>query len=135
MLYASLSSGGSRTETTEGGKDDGMSSSFRRLVFLGPKFEPWLKDDPIMRKSYVKLSKAMRRACDRHERRDEVSYVDCLTMFCGKTAQVPGALLGGRAIPEDQYFHGDGLHLSEQGYAIWKEVVQEILEDAIMERK
>eukprot|EP00543_Licmophora_paradoxa_P014920 CAMPEP_0202467924 /NCGR_PEP_ID=MMETSP1360-20130828/73677_1 /ASSEMBLY_ACC=CAM_ASM_000848 /TAXON_ID=515479 /ORGANISM="Licmophora paradoxa, Strain CCMP2313" /LENGTH=57 /DNA_ID=CAMNT_0049092645 /DNA_START=160 /DNA_END=333 /DNA_ORIENTATION=- len=46
-------------------------------------------------------------------------------MFCGDSANVPGAVLGGRAIPESKYFSDDLLHLSKEGYTIWKGIVEE----------
>ena len=127
-----------------------QSSNVRRhLIFLGPKFEPWLEYDAACRKQYTKLSMAMERACQKHivpenenngtigtknsnshNNNNKLTYVNCLTMFCGASGQQPGATLGGKAIPEKQYFDHDLLHLSREGYGIWKEVVQRvILED------
>ena len=96
----------------------------RRLIFLGPKLEPWLDNDASSRKQYVKLSRAFQRACSKHARAD---FVDCLTMFCGESANVPGATLGGKAKAEPMYFSSDQLHLNEEGYRIWKQVVEERL--------
>ena len=95
-----------------------------RVVLLGPKLEPWLTDDPASRKKYVKMSKAMERAC----RNQEAVFVDCLTMFCEQeSAEQPGAVWGGRAHADPQYFDPDQLHLNSAGYAVWKRVVDEIL--------
>lgn len=101
----------------------------RRLIFLGPKLEPWLNDDPSSRKQYVKLSRAFQRACAKHERADDILFVDCLTMFCGDSANVPGATLGGKAKADPKYFSNDQLHLSQEGYRIWKQVVENHLSD------
>jgi len=93
------------------------------VIFLGPKFEPWLIDDHAARKQYLKLSKGIRRVAERHEHSSHITYVDCLTMFCGDSADVAGALTS-RAVPERKYFHDDGLHLSNEGYKIWKGIVE-----------
>ena len=103
----------------------------RRLVFFGPKFEPWLQDHPTSRKVYVKLSKSMRRACDRHLHREDIKFIDCLTMFCGDSATVPGAVLGGKAVPVKDFFDSDGLHLSDAGYLVWRDEVNCVLEHII----
>lgn len=109
------------------GDGDGITN--RRLIFLGPKLEPWLDDDPSSRKQYVKLSRAFKRVCSEHERTDEIRFVDCLTMFCGESANVPGATFGGKAKAEPIYFVNDQLHLSEEGYRIWQQVVESYLSD------
>jgi hypothetical protein len=69
----------------------------------------------------------MERACNKYETRDPnhtITYLDCLTMFCGESGQFPGAVLGGKAIPEKMLFDYDQLHLSREGYQIWKGVVE-----------
>ena len=38
--------------------------SYHHLIFLGPKFEPWLEDDIESRRHYIKLSKGFRRRCE-----------------------------------------------------------------------
>jgi lysophospholipase L1-like esterase len=93
------------------------------LIFLGPKFEPWLAQDMNSRKHYVQMSQAFQRCSQ--ESGASVTFVNCLTMFCGKTATLPGALFGGRAIPETQYFDDDQFHLSNAGYDAWQKVVEE----------
>jgi lysophospholipase L1-like esterase len=101
-----------------------------RLIFLGPKFEPWLQDDPDARKQYIRMSLAFTRCCKDHSMSRNISFIDCLTMFCGESGQQPGAVHGGRAVAEQRYFQSDQLHLSNDGYRIWKEVVEEcILQD------
>lgn len=96
-----------------------------RLVFLGPKYEPWLTDDNVSRKQYAKLNNGLQRAIRKHHACDEIIYIDCLTMFCTEeTASVPGAVYGGKSIPDTTYFDDDGLHLNESGYAVWKKIVE-----------
>lgn len=107
----------------------------KHLLVLGPKFEPWLEYDAAARKQYVKLSHAMQRACQRFEmpatissnEHNKIFFVDCLTMFCGESGKQPGALLGGKAIPERKFFDYDLLHLSKDGYAVWKELVEQYI--------
>ena len=105
------------------------SSPSKRLIFLGPKIEPWLEDDSLSRKQYIKLSRALQRACSKHERSNDIKFVDCLTMFCGETAQLPGATLGGKAKAQPEYFCDDQLHLSIEGYKVWKQAVESLLSD------
>lgn len=98
------------------------------LLFIGPKFEPWLSEDMSSRKQYTKLSNALHRTIRKHPRFDSgrMIFIDCLTMFCTKeTSNMPGAVHGGRAIPDEQYFDQDGLHLSEKGYQVWKHTAEE----------
>ena len=106
------------------------SSSLRRLVFLGPKFEPWLEDDPSYKKQYSKMSRSFQRCCQKHANADNIHYIDCLTMFCGDTATIPGAVLGGKACADGQYFASDKLHLSRHGYRIWKDVVEKAIQQS-----
>jgi lysophospholipase L1-like esterase len=104
------------------------------LIFLGPKFEPWLQNDPASRRSYVQMSITFEQLCQQ-KKTDYIHYVDCLTMFCGNSKNQPGALYGGTAIPESIYFHSDQLHLSEAGYAKWKSILEDqismILQDKV----
>ena len=114
----------------------------RSLIFLGPKFEPWLTDDRDSRKAYIRMSKSFDSICStfvggfpasdaqskqRHSpfSRPQVMYFNCLLMFCGESGKQPGAVLGGKAKPEEALFDRDGLHLSAKGYEIWKSVVEE----------
>lgn len=106
------------------------------LIFLGPKFEPWLDDDPSSKQDYVNMSRAFERRIKEHQKEldnseseDKVHFVDCLTMFCGESAKVPGARIGGRARAEVEYFAADRLHLSRSGYQVWKEKVEAIMRD------
>lgn len=104
-----------------------------RAIFVGPKFEPWLEDDMDLRKAYVQVSNCIERNCkefneaimDEKSEKPIVSFLDCVTMFCGETANIPGARLGGKAIPDSQYFEDDELHLSEDGYSILKNAIEE----------
>jgi lysophospholipase L1-like esterase len=102
------------------------------LIFLGPKFEPWLEDDPSYKKKYGKMSRSFERCCSRHFHSDNVRYIDCLAMFCGDTANIAGAVLGGKAKADDKYFASDRLHLSSHGYKIWNEVVDRQIHEHIL---
>lgn len=97
-----------------------------RMVFLGPKYEPWLTHDNSNRKQYTKLNNGFQRAIRKHHASAQIIYIDCLTMFCTKeTATVPGAIYGGKAMPNSEYFDPDGLHLNDAGYRMWKKIVEE----------
>jgi lysophospholipase L1-like esterase len=95
-----------------------------RLIFLGPKFEPWLQDDPDAREQYISMSSVFEQYRGVHPMSQFISFVNCLTMFCGESGEQPGAVLGGKAIAEQKYFQSDQVHLSRDGYEIWKEVVE-----------
>lgn len=43
--------------------DDSASEDLLHLLFLGPKFEPWLTDDLDARKSYVQMSRSFELIC------------------------------------------------------------------------
>jgi lysophospholipase L1-like esterase len=109
--------------------------SITHLIYLGPKFEPWLSNDPEARKSYMLMSRAFERLCrqsdnhnaNTHLQKDFIRFIDCLTMFCGASANQPGAVLGGKAIPEKKYFANDQLHLSDEGYMMWKSVLEKTI--------
>ena len=133
------------------------SGDDRYLVFLGPKFEPWLEHDPSYKKKYEAMARAFRRCLDEYETATiadsdhttnstngnsstassvgsnrsggRVRFIDCLTMFCGETANLPGARLGGRARADPRFFRSDQLHLSKEGYKVWKEVVETTIRD------
>ena len=102
----------------------GFEVPVSRMIYLGPKIEPWLTHDPSSRKQYVKLSKSLQRAIERHNRKADIHYIDCLLMFCGESANIPGAVTA-KAKAEERYFHNDGLHLSDEGYSIWKQVIED----------
>jgi lysophospholipase L1-like esterase len=112
------------------------------VIFLGPKFEPWLEQDSDSKRQYSAMSRAFERCCREYKKGDsghqqqqqqqQVYYVDCLTMFCGETAHIPGAVLGGRATADDNFFASDQLHLSYEGYSVWKEVVEHVIEESIL---
>lgn len=101
--------------------------SDNHLIFIGPKFEPWLSDEMSSRKQYTKLSNTLHRTIRKHSGfgADRMVFIDCLTMFCTEdTSTIPGAVHGGRALPDDKYFHEDGLHLSDEGYKVWKQIIE-----------
>mmetsp|Transcript_18725 Transcript_18725/g.30673 ORF Transcript_18725/g.30673 Transcript_18725/m.30673 type:complete len:212 (-) Transcript_18725:194-829(-) len=103
----------------------------KHLIFFGPKFEPWLTEDYASRKQYTKLSNALQRTIRKIQvsLKENIVYVDCLTMFCtNETKDIPGAIHGGRALPNRTYFDSDELHLSEQGYKVWRDIVKEEIE-------
>jgi lysophospholipase L1-like esterase len=114
------------------------------VIFLGPKLEPWLKHDVSARKDYIRMSRSFvarfQRRCDdlanqhcstkKRRLKFSLAYVDCLTMFCGDNAnKLPGALMGGQAQALDIYFDRDQLHLGNEGYKIWKQVVENRIRD------
>ena len=90
---------------------------------------------------------AMERACKKYchdqmaaqdageigNNKNKITYVNCLTMFCGESGQQPGATLGGKAIPEKRFFDHDLLHLSREGYQVWKNVTEELLASTLEE--
>ena len=98
------------------------------VVFLGPKFEPWLNDDLDSKRAYSAMDRAFQRCCQQHANATNIHYVDCLVMFCGSTANLPGARLGGKAQAQEEFFDSDQLHLCDQGYEIWKDVVETIIQ-------
>ena len=115
------------------------------LIILGPKLEPWLQDDPESRKAYIQMSRSFARICqqynsNRNSDSDQASaygigkihYLDCLTLFC-EGANEPGALFGGRAIPQVKYFDDDQLHLSKAGYRLWKHSVEAVMHNILMD--
>ena len=131
-----LSSGGDLVESEQALKDliqavfSGNTDSHRYLIFLGPKFEPWLQHDKSARRQYIRMSERFKQVCTHDSSlslyvQQHTTYIDCLTMFCGASGHLPGALWGGKAIAESLYFHSDQLHLSDQGYEIWKLVIED----------
>lgn len=125
---------------TEGAPES--SRLHRYVIFLGPKFEPWLEEDHDCKGQYSAMSRAFERCCREYETdhaatdaassSQQIHYVDCLTMFCGETAHVPGAVLAGRAKAEKRFFESDQLHLSNEGYDVWKSVVERIIHERIL---
>jgi lysophospholipase L1-like esterase len=109
----------------------GQSSCRRHLIFLGPKFEPWLDDDPSYKKKYTKLSRALQKCCETHAHTEFIYFVDCITMFCGDTANIPGAVLGGKAKADYKYFCSDKLHLSSHGYRIWEQEIGKCIQKIV----
>jgi len=134
-----------------------VCSNQRHLIFIGPKVEPWMETDELdARKGYFTLSERLNQTCQRF--RGAISekhaghgpggasthdcdaagsgrsivYIDSLTMFCGETSSlsVIGGV-GGKAIAEKSYFNEDGLHLSHDGYEVWKREVEAVLERLI----
>ena len=117
------------------------------LIFFGPKLEPWLDEDSKARRSYYQLSERLAETCLRfsvditqgqdhdqghcHCDGKNITYVDCLTIFCGESANESGAVLSGKAKAETKYFDNDGLHLNEVGYKIWKDKLEIILSQII----
>ena len=108
----------------------------RHLIFLGPKFEPWLEDNPSYKKKYAKLSRSLQNVCQEFlksltttHNKNTIHFMDCITMFCDKdTANMPGAVLGGKAKADFKYFCADRLHLSPHGYRLWEQEVKKILD-------
>ena len=137
----------------------------RYLLFLGPKFEPWLEHDPTYKKKYNAMTRAFQRCLQEYsykaEKRDtiinikdtkntynntalsnystindhRIHFIDCLTMFCGETANLPGARLGGRAQADPRFFASDQLHLNKEGYEVWKDVVETKIRQCVSSSK
>lgn len=108
----------------------------KHVLILGPKFEPWQQDDPASKKKYSKLSRSMDRACQRrssHGSHHPISFLDSLTLFCGDSASKPGAALMGKAQADPTYFASDQLHLSPEGYEIWKDEIEKLWATALSE--
>jgi lysophospholipase L1-like esterase len=103
-----------------------------RLIFLGPKFEPWLERDQPARRDYIRMSQAFEKICLAHVLADRIQFVDCLVMFCGESGHQPGALFGGKAKAERVYFDHDNLHLSEAGYRLWKAKVEACINSMLL---
>lgn len=104
----------------------------RYVVSLGPKLEPWLDGDDASRKQYIQMSMTLQQRCVNHRYSHQIFYVDCLLMFClPETIQLPGALHSGRAIPDTNFFDSDQLHLSVEGYKVWKDIVDTYIEKII----
>ena len=98
-----------------------------KMIFIGPKFEPWLINDNTSRKQYTKLNNGLQRTTRKHHATDQITYIDCLTLFCTEeTANVPGAIHS-KATPDDRYFDKDGLHLNDLGYEKWKQIIEQKL--------
>lgn len=134
--------------------DNDNDEQNRYLVFLGPKFEPWLEDEPPYKKQYSAMARAFGRCLQEYELSESsesttattatatstatggsgirIRFVDCLTMFCGETASVPGARLGGRARADPTYFASDRMHLGKEGYSVWKGVVEREIQGLLL---
>ena len=105
------------------------------VIFLGPKFEPWLDSDDHQtnlqnKQLYSKMSRNFERCCKEYNDKysDNIHYIDCLTMFCtNETKTIPGAILGGKAKADSLFFQSDQLHLNCNGYQIWKTTIENIL--------
>lgn len=113
------------------------------VIFIGPKVEPWMEQDELdARMCYFQLSERLRSAISklsscptimnsddttRNNSYHSIYFLDSLTLFCGETRNQ--SVVGGQAIAERKYFHEDGLHLSHNGYEIWKKQVGDILHD------
>ena len=108
------------------------SSEKHRVIFLGPKFEPWQENDIMAKKKYSKMSRSFQQCLSRQFDSNGMHYIHCLAMFCGGSATIPGAILGGRANAECKYFQSDLLHLSTHGYKIWKDVVEQKIKEILI---
>ena len=114
------------------------------LIFLGPKFEPWMDDDNESKQRYTTMSRCFQRSCccqgyidiDRIsmiDKKNTIHFVDCITMFCtDETRNIPGAVLGGRAKANPLLFNSDKLHLNNKGYQIWKDVIEKLVDEILI---
>ncbi|GAX29205.1 hypothetical protein FisN_28Lu056 [Fistulifera solaris] len=103
-------------------------SSLQRVFFLGPKFEPWMQDDREMRKKYWQMNLSFQRIVSTEEPfATRVQYIDSLFLFCQNESrdqlETKGAVY--KATPNPIYFHADQLHLSQEGYLVWKELFEQ----------
>lgn len=108
--------------------------SKRKLIFLGPKLEPWLEDDVDARMDYFKLSMKFSQKVQKWEKdqtlqnngkrinnakgdddnnqhtqqkerlKEELHYIDCLKMFCGETSSYSVTSTTKKALPQKVYF-------------------------------
>jgi lysophospholipase L1-like esterase len=93
------------------------------LIFLGPKIEPWMvEDDADSRKQFIRMSKHLSRLCNEHSCSSRIKFINCLTIFCDETCEHPSI-----ANASPRYFASDQLHLSADGYKIWKRTIEEML--------
>jgi lysophospholipase L1-like esterase len=76
----------------------------------------------------------MKDMCTNYKHASRIAFIDCLTMFCGSSGEHPGALFGGRAQAEPQYFDADQLHLSDKGYIIWKLQIEDAIKELLNAR-
>lgn len=101
------------------------------VLVLGPKIEPWMDGDKQARASYCDLSSRFHWECKHHRVMPQITYFDCLTMFCKKKG---GAKLRGEtAVADPIYFDADKLHLSDKGYAVWKQVIEEKIREIMVQ--
>ena len=118
-------------------KDD-YNELARRMIFFGPKYEPWLTHDAASRKLYTKLNSGLRRVVNTHPACSCITFIECLRMFCTIPASDCGGTVSngsrdGGAEPDDKYFHSDGLHLNDVGYGVWKRIVEEEISKIVAE--
>jgi lysophospholipase L1-like esterase len=156
--------GGASAMNDNGNARNGSTSTL--LLFLGPKLEPWMAGDAAAYKQYAKLSRGLKRVCNKYNQESDtrlgateiltqqqqsqqgqghipipttipisssipnihVYYMDCLTMFClPATIDVPGAIMGCKAVADYMYFDHDYLHLNHKGYAWWRHHLEPLL--------
>ncbi len=136
--------------------NDDINTNNLHILFFGPKFEPWLNDDYEARESYDQLSERMTIhslkysyssnvlmndgdhgdcSCSHSPvetsapKIKNVTFIDSLTLFCGETADDMGSVQYStrHAQARSNFFDKDGLHLSDEGYALWKEELELLL--------
>ena len=117
---------------------DDCNKLARRMIFFGPKYEPWLTHDAASRKLYTKLNSGLRRVVNTHPASNCILFIECLTMFCTIPTSVGVGTVSNRrrdsgAEPDAKYFHSDGFNLSDVGYGIWKRIVEEEITRIIAE--
>merc|ERR1712224_629879 len=102
---------------------------------MGPKLEPWMEEhnDMTSRKEYFLMSQSFKRIASTHPHSQQIHYIDCLVQFCDESKNQQGAILGGKAKPQRVYFNRDQLHLSNKGYQIWKQILEEQISDIIQD--
>jgi lysophospholipase L1-like esterase len=119
------------------------------VLFFGPKLEPWMFSDPLnvdtdAIMSYVRLSlelKSLFQEC----KELGVTFVDALSMFTdnpGRSTEeimtevqelrVASKIVSADSFSfrvEEAFFCTDQLHLSEDGYSLWNDIVEAFIEE------
>jgi len=110
-----------------------------RVLFLGPKLEPWMCSDPLSpdlsaMRSHARLSQIISSTLSQFP---HVTFVDCLALFTDSPSATHDEVLCSlledthpearadqlKYVPDVSFFTADMLHLSSEGYRIWDSIV------------